>query len=447
MMKTNMKRMIALLLSIILLLSSYIPTFATDSSEVLEYSSTYNSGERDEICYTLDGTSADEYYTGDYTYDDFYVMTGDELYSALHSLMTTTHTKISSYDDCHYKADKTDCENEDGRVLLIYTSYSATMSQWNGWNREHVWPQSLGGNNTRGGGADLHHVRPSDASANSSRGNKKYGNVEGGKDVKGNNPAVGYIAGTSDGTFFEPNDNVKGDVARIILYVWVRWGNDWGASSVTEVFQSVDVLLEWCEMDPVDTWEMGRNEVVQNIQGNRNVFIDYPELAWLIFDREVPSDMDTPSGEASGGVRCTHADNDLFDDKAATCTEDGYTGDKFCYDCDKIVKRGKVIPATNHQNSELRNAVSAGCNTEGYSGDKFCFDCNEVVLVGQVLPATGVHTYGEWSGSTRTCIHCGAVEVMPTDSIIDEIGSDAEKILLLLALGIGDSLILDSISN
>ena len=51
--------MIALLLSIILLLSSYIPTFATDSSEVLEYSSTYNSGERDEICYTLDGTSAD----------------------------------------------------------------------------------------------------------------------------------------------------------------------------------------------------------------------------------------------------------------------------------------------------------------------------------------------------------------------------------------------------
>jgi len=67
------------------------------------------------------------------------------------------------------------------------------------------------------------------------------------------------------------------------------------------VFQSVDVLLEWCEMDPVDTWEMGRNEVIEDIQGNRNVFIDYPEYAWLIYGRDIPDDMTTPSGMAKDG--------------------------------------------------------------------------------------------------------------------------------------------------
>ena len=66
-------------------------------------------------------------------------------------------------------------------------------------------------------------------------------------------------SGHYNSTYFEPLDNVKGDVARICLYVYVRWGSNWGADSITEVFQSVDVLLEWMAIDPVDTWEMGRN--------------------------------------------------------------------------------------------------------------------------------------------------------------------------------------------
>ena len=267
------------------------------------YSKQYNSGTRDIWCTTLSGTSASSYYTGSYTYDNLSTLSSSSLKSSLTTLMTSTHSKTSSYDDCHYKADRTDCENENGRVTLIYTSYSATMSQWNGWNREHVWPQSLGGNNTSGGGADLHHIRPSDAGVNSSRGNKKYGNAGTGASEKhGSNPAVGVLGGTYNSTYFEPLDNVKGDVARICLYVYVRWGSNWGATDITKVFQSVDVLLAWCELDPVDTWEMGRNEVVQNIQGNRNVFIDYPEYAWMIYGREVPEDMVTPSGKASGGA-------------------------------------------------------------------------------------------------------------------------------------------------
>ena len=295
-MKKNLQRAVSALLLIILLVSASLPVCAAPS----QYSSTSNSGQRDEICTTLDGTGADDYYTGNYEYDKLDDLSSATLLTTLRKLMTDTHDYISSYTDCKNYSDKTDCEKNNGRVTLIYTSYSATMSQWNGWNREHVWPQSLGGGNTSGGGADLHHIRPSDGTVNSTRSNKKYGYADGGKAVYGSNPATNYLGGYS-GTYFEPLDNVKGDVARIVLYVYVRWGTAWGADSVTEVFQSVDVLLEWCALDPVDTWEMGRNEVVEGIQGNRNVFIDYPELAWLLFDREIPENMITPSGEAKDG--------------------------------------------------------------------------------------------------------------------------------------------------
>ncbi|MBQ9783893.1 MAG: endonuclease [Clostridia bacterium] len=299
-MKHFKERFTSMLLILILLAGLIVPVHASETRAVATYSTEYNSGERGEVCTTLDGTSAGSYYQG-YGYDDLSALSESALFDALQSLMRSTHTTISSYDDCHYMADRTDCENENGSVLLLYTSYVATMSQWNGWNREHVWPQSLGGNTTSGGGADLHHIRPSDAGVNSSRGNKKYGEAGSNATEKyGSNPATGYLGGTYSSTYFEPRDEVKGDVARICLYVYVRWNSDWGADSITDVFQSVDVLLEWCELDPVDTWEMGRNEVVGSIQGNRNVFIDYPEYAWLLFGKDVPDSMTTPSGEAAG---------------------------------------------------------------------------------------------------------------------------------------------------
>ncbi len=285
-MKRFLKYTVAALLVVFLIIGSIIPIFA--STQPSSYSKDSNSGQRDVVCTSLNGTSASTYYTGSYTYDNLIVLSSSALKASLHNLMTNTHKKITTYNDCRDYVWKTDCENNNtSNATTLYTSHSMDSSEWKGtWtcNREHVWPQSLGGGNTSGGGADLHHIRPAEARVNSSRGNKKYG----------------YASGQ-----YVPQDNVKGDVARICLYVYVRWGSAWGADSITEVFQSVDVLLEWCELDPVDTWEMGRNEVVQDIQGNRNVFIDYPELAWTLFDEEVPNDMITPSGEAMNGTSTT----------------------------------------------------------------------------------------------------------------------------------------------
>ena len=475
-MRNLSKSLIAFLLSFVFIISAFLPVTAVESrasgTQPTKYSSQYNSGQRDVVCTTLDGTSADDYYTGSYEYDVLDDYSGTTLYNMLQTLMRTTHTYKSTYDDCHYKADRTDCENEDGKVVLIYTSYSATMNQWNGWNREHVWPKSLGGQtqNNGTGGADLHHIRPSDAVVNSTRNNYKYGYAVNGSAKYGSNPASGYLGGYLGGGYFEPLDHVKGDVARICLYVYVRWGSDWGASNITSVFQSVDVLLEWCALDPVDTWEMGRNEVIQDIQGNRNVFIDYPELAWLIFNREIPDGMTTPSGSAvngsqggsgsgdqgggdeGGDTSCAHQNTEIRNAKAPTCGAAGYTGDTYCTDCNGKISSGSSIAKTEHQNTEVREAKAPTCTADGYSGDTYCNDCGQKVGTGSSIEATG-HHFNDWmivdlnKSHERHCDDCGAIEVLDLETLLSYAENDAQKILILMMLGLGDCLALDSLSN
>lgn len=422
-MKTHLKLLALFLMLLMVVQSTVVTAFAFIPVEIdtgihqaagqpSKYSSQYNSGQRDVVATTLSGTSADAYYSGSYEYDVLSEKSSTEIKNALSTLMKSTHSYISSYDDCHYKANRTDCQNEDGSVSLIYTSYSATMSQWNGWNREHVWPKSKGGNNTTGGGADMHHIRPSDAVVNSTRGNKSYGYANGGKATYGSNPASGVLGGYSS-TYFEPLDNVKGDVARIVLYVWVRWGSAWGADSVTEVFQSVNVLLEWCALDPVDTWELGRNEVIEDIQGNRNVFIDYPEYAWLIFGQEVPTDMVTPSGEAQSNGH--HWDNGVVT-KEATCTTNGiitYT----CTDSGCGKTKTETIAVLGHVWDNGSITTNATCTATGIK-TYTCSRCKATKT--NTLSALG-HKYGDWvidleatetaEGSKhRTCSVCQNIE-------------------------------------
>lgn len=313
----NFSKLFALLLVLILLLqSTVISVFAVDysyestystSTQPSSYSTKYNSGTRGILATTLDGTSASSYYSNGYDFETLSTLSSSALLSSLRTLMKSTHKKNSSYNDCKNMAKYTDCQNEDGTVVLFYTSFVTTSSTFNasspGWNREHVWPKSLGGYSTTGPGADLHHIRPDNVKTNSDRGNKKYGNVTNGSQAYGDTLVNNMSGGTYNTTYFEPLDDVKGDVARICLYMYVRYGADWsGCSSITNIFQSIDVLLEWCELDPVDTWELGRNEVVAAYQGNRNVFIDYPEYAWLLFGKDVPEDMTTPSSKASDGI-------------------------------------------------------------------------------------------------------------------------------------------------
>ena len=89
--------------------------------------------------------------------------------------------------------------------------------------------------------------------------------------------------------------------------------------------------------------------------------------------------------------------------KAATCTEDGYTGDEVCTVCQEIVKKGEVIPALGHK-TQLVGAKAAACIEDGYTGDEVCTVCGETVKKGEVIPATG-HDYKDGK-----CTNCGETD-------------------------------------
>lgn len=380
-----MKTFTRIFLTILIVL---IMTFFSVTVSFAEYSKEQNTGKRGEICTSLSGTGAENYYTGRYTAETLKSLTGEELYDSLARLMTDTHVNITNYDNCRDYADETASQNGDGTVLTLYTSYAASVDEYNGgtgWNREHVWPKSLGGFKTEGAGADLHHIRPTENSTNSKRGNKRYGEVGNGTVAKGN--ISGLPGGEYNGTFYEPNDEAKGDVARICLYVYVRWGAEYSkCANILNVFESVDTLLNWCLIDPPDTWEMGRNEVVQNIQGNRNVFIDYPELAWSLFDREVPEELVSPSENATTSPDtppCVHAETVIKNEKIATCIEKGYTGDTYCKDCNKLLQKGEDVSSGSHRFDEGYTVTEPTTSSVGYF-KKVCLDCEEIQL--NVIP-------------------------------------------------------------
>lgn len=291
-MKTAMKRM----LSLILVLAMAFSLIATFSIFANAATYTYNTGKRGTVCTSL-SSKAQAYYTGNYTFATLSKQTSSTLKSNLKTLMTSTQTKVTSYNELRTLSAYSDSTaGSTSKMTLLYSSDSISSAWDSGvtWNREHVWPQSLGTFTTSNAGSDLHHLHPADSKVNSTRGNLPYGVVTTSSSYKTAKSAAGTTAGYYTSSYYEPLDNVKGDVARTLLYVYVRWGE----TNLTDVIQSTDVLLSWCASDPVDTWEMGRNDAVQSIEGNRNVFIDYPEYAWLIFGKSVPSGITTPSGNS-----------------------------------------------------------------------------------------------------------------------------------------------------
>lgn len=84
------------------------------------------------------------------------------------------------------------------------------------------------------------------------------------------------------GSYYTPTDEYKGDVARIIFYLMIRYPQS-DNLSFTNIAQSKELLLSWNRLDPVSKLEMNRNNYIETIQGNRNPFIDYPEFADMIW--------------------------------------------------------------------------------------------------------------------------------------------------------------------
>ncbi|MXV37935.1 T9SS type A sorting domain-containing protein [Flavobacteriaceae bacterium Ap0902] len=217
----------------------------------------------------------------------------EEIKSDLTSLLRTTHINRLSYTPGVWNALKMvdlDPENSDN-VLLIYgyddfdsdpvndrsrdkdlTCHSATCSQPR-WNREHIFPKSIGEFEEDGYEiTDVHALRASDTNMNAYRFNSPY------VDGEGN-------AGEVTSYRFYPGDEWKGDVARMILYMYLRYPanckpNYVGIDTHTYSPEIPDIFLEWNAEDPVSEFEIRRNNLIaQELQGNRNPFIDNPYIA------------------------------------------------------------------------------------------------------------------------------------------------------------------------
>lgn len=236
--------------------------------------------------------------------------TGSALFLELSTRITNTHSALP------YTSGSTDTwdvlmladedPNNNLNVLLIYgfddndgdsstdRSRLKTATDTGGgdagkWNREHVFAKSLAnpslGTDSPGPGTDVHNLRAADATRNGTRSNRKFADGSGDSQI------------IIDNGGWYPGDEWKGDVARIVMYMYLRYNGDGSMVSQTQCLpvdvgfgnplqedvNMLDVFLKWNVEDPVSQFEIDRNIEIEKEQGNRNPFIDNPYLATLIW--------------------------------------------------------------------------------------------------------------------------------------------------------------------
>ena len=232
------------------------------------------------------------YYTGTYSYSTLSALSGNDLFGALNTLMGNTSrigSSSFSYNSLRSEYKNVDKDlNRSGYIIGYYNgaSFSGVWDSGATWNREHTWPQSKGADKSIPMGHDMQSVRPTHTSVNSSRGNDAYGESGAYYDPDEVSISNSYYKTTNMGSY-------RGDAARVILYDYIVYGEAGGHKNKlyngnaqllskfgsAGVFESAAVLLKWHMNDPVSLTEMVRNDGAQTYQGNRNPFIDYPELA------------------------------------------------------------------------------------------------------------------------------------------------------------------------
>ncbi|NOR28730.1 MAG: hypothetical protein GQ540_09420, partial [Lutibacter sp.] len=290
--------------------------------------------------------------------------TGNDLFLELSTKITSTHIDIpytSSSTDTWDVLKMTDVDPDiSGNVLLIYGFDDAdgdsttdrtrdnTLQDSGGgtgvWNREHVFAKSLASpsleTGSPGPGTDVHNLRPADSQRNSTRSSRLFSDGSG---------QESYI--TSNGGWY-PGDEWKGDVARIVMYMYARYhgaGNQISETSclpynvgfgntLTIDPNMVDLFLAWNVEDPVSDFERQRNPVTEGIQGNRNPFIDNPYLATIIWGGLEAEDLwwstgssDDEAPTAPTNLAASNITDESFDVSWTASTDNEGVYDYFVY--------------------------------------------------------------------------------------------------------------------
>ncbi|MDY5982900.1 MAG: endonuclease [Anaeroplasma sp.] len=227
---------------------------------------------------------------------------GSNLSSSLHTLITNTHTTKLSYANVWTAYKTTDTFPGTPIIWDTYSEYlytygtdqtgsSGYTGEGDNYNREHTVPQSWFGKASPMV-ADVFHILATDGKVNGMRSNYPYGEVDTSTYTSGNGGKLGSskLSGYN-GTVFEPIDEYKGDIARGYMYMAIRYSDQlssWTVGEAQKIFTgsypyltsyAMDLFTKWSHLDPVSDKEIIRNDAIEDVQGNRNPFIDHPE--WI----------------------------------------------------------------------------------------------------------------------------------------------------------------------
>ena len=256
-------------------------------------------------------------------YKDINGKSGKSLFDAVHEVVKVGYSSLG-YDGLWGAYQHTDLR-DNGKIWDMYSDCSWTYksdqcgsysSECDCYNREHSIPKSWYGDTKSGPGCDIFHLVPTDGKVNGMRSNYAFGEVSSasytfdgaklgssksititnGNTIAGNE---GTSISCSANKVFEPRDEYKGDFARGYFGAMIRWAGDhqsftdgdggkifsssYAAGSFGLTKYGVALLMKWHRQDPVSQKEIDRNNGIQQTQGNRNPFIDYPYLAEYIW--------------------------------------------------------------------------------------------------------------------------------------------------------------------
>jgi endonuclease I len=232
-------------------------------------------------------------------------LTGTAFRNALHAVIRNGHVAVGygNSDEAMLVTDQSPTDST--RVVLLYSrrnelktyfigNGNPTPPNSLGWNREHQWPNSLGIDDAEPLYSDLFNLRPADETVNNDRGNLPYDESTTGTGYQNPAHAEAPLC-TQDADSWEPPAEVKGDIARSMFYMDLRYDGDPGETNLqltdnmalittTNAYMGkLSTLLVWHFIDPVSDAERTRNDAVYGYQHNRNPFIDHPEWVEAIF--------------------------------------------------------------------------------------------------------------------------------------------------------------------
>ena len=294
-------------------------------------------------------------------YEKIQGKSGKSLFDAVHDVAKVGYSSLG------YKglwtAYKTTDLRANGKIWDMYSDCSWTYSsdqcgsysnECDCYNREHSIPKSWFGGSESQPGCDIFHIVPTDGYVNNKRSSYAFGEVsnasytyDGAKLGSAKNITItngNTIAGNEgasvscSGTVFEPRDEYKGDFARGYFGTMIKWANgDYQAFTSgdgSKIFSSnystgafgltkygVALLMKWHRQDPVSQKEVDRNNGIQETQGNRNPFIDYPYLAEYIWGEKAGETLDLDNLITSYDERFVLGESDGYLKGGSTPTE------------------------------------------------------------------------------------------------------------------------------